>query len=382
MTDPREPDWDPKSDAVLRDQGAAYDDMRRRCPVAHSEALGWSLFRHEDVSRVLLDHETFSNVVSERRSVPNGMDPPEHGAYREALEPYFTEARMRAFEPVCRSIARALLDRSVGRGELDFVEELATPFALRCQCAFLGWPDSLAETIREWTRKNNEAILSGDKRALEAIARELGSFVGQLLAAKRANAAARDDVTASLLRTRVNGALLTDEELTSVLRNWTVGEVGSLAAALAILARHVAADADLQDDLRKRPALIPAAVEEILRTKGPLVSNRRRATKDVTIGGRHIAAGQRVSVMWIAANRDERVFESPDRVRLDRDQSKNLLWGAGIHVCPGAPLARLELRVALEELLRGTRGIELGEAEPLRAVYPANGWLSLPLRLR
>ena len=84
------PDWNPTDASVLRDQPAAYDDMRRRCPVARSEQLGWSLFRHEDVTRVLLDHETFSNQVSRHRSVPNGMDPPEHTAYRRAIEPYFT----------------------------------------------------------------------------------------------------------------------------------------------------------------------------------------------------------------------------------------------------------------------------------------------------
>ena len=150
MSDSRNPDWDPTAATVLRDQPAAYDDLRRRCPVAWSEQLGWSLFRHEDVTRVLEDHETFSNKVSKHRSVPNGMDPPEHTAYRAAIEPCFSPDRMNRFEPVCRSIAAGLLEPLVAGGSAECMEEFAVPFALRCQCEFLGWPSSLAEPIRNW----------------------------------------------------------------------------------------------------------------------------------------------------------------------------------------------------------------------------------------
>src|SRR5690606_29101115 len=102
-------DWEPLSANVQSDQPAAYDDLRHRCPVAHSEALGWSLFRHEDVLRALAQPETFSSVVSAHRSVPSGMDPPEHTAYRAALAPLLARERMLAFEPTCRRIARELL---------------------------------------------------------------------------------------------------------------------------------------------------------------------------------------------------------------------------------------------------------------------------------
>src|SRR5690242_17381377 len=97
-------DWDPKSPDVQRDQRAAYDEMRRRCPVAYSDFMGWSLFRHEDVTRVILDHNTFSSAVSQHLSVPSGMDQPELTVYRRVIEPYFSEERMKAFEPVCRKI--------------------------------------------------------------------------------------------------------------------------------------------------------------------------------------------------------------------------------------------------------------------------------------
>jgi len=383
MKDSRVPDWDPTSDSVLGNQCGAYDQMRRRCPVAYSDLLGWSVFRHADVVHVLQDPATFSSAVSQHRSVPSGMDPPEHGAYRRSIEPYFSEERMRSFAPVCRQIARALLEPRVDQGPFDYVEAFATPFALRCQCAFLGWPDALLEPIRQWARKNREATRASDRTAQAEIAREFRSHVAELLASRRrAGADAPDDVTLRLMQTRVNGGTLSDEELGSILRNWTVGEVDSLAAAVGILAHALASDGTLQGRLRAEPQRLPGAIDEILRVMGPLVLNRRLATRDVELGGRHISKGDRLSLMWLSANRDERVFEKPEEIRLEREAQQNLLYGAGIHVCPGAPLARLELQLAMEELLRCAQQIELSVDTPGQpATYPANGWVSLALTL-
>lgn len=201
-------------------------------------------------------------------------------------------------------------------------------------------------------------------------------------ARRRPGAGVSEDVIDGLMKIRVNGVPLTDEDITSILRNWTVGELGSLAASVGILVQHLGFDADLQARLRAEPSLLSAAIDEILRISGPLVLNRRVTTRDAEIGGRYIKAGEQLSLMWIAANRDEQVFNAPGEVRLDRDPRQNLLYGAGIHVCPGAPLARLELRVVMEELLRRSRRIELPpKPAARRAVYPANGWVSLPVKL-
>jgi len=121
MNDSHKPDWDPRSETVHRDQRAAYDEMRGRCPVAYSDYLGWSLFRHEDVVRALNDPETFSNAASTHLSVPNGMDPPEHTEYRRIIEPYFEPERMEAFEPVCREIATDLAQSLLERDEVEFI---------------------------------------------------------------------------------------------------------------------------------------------------------------------------------------------------------------------------------------------------------------------
>ncbi|HEY6725282.1 MAG TPA: cytochrome P450 [Polyangiaceae bacterium] len=382
MTKPSQ-DWDPTAADVLSNQVAAYDEMRLRCPVAHSELLGWSLFRHEDVARVIADTETFSNVVSTHRSVPNGMDPPEHTAYRQAIEPYLGTEKVRNFEPECRVIATELLAPLASGVQIDFMDAFAVPFAVRCQCAFLGWPEALGAPVREWTRRNRDAVLTADRAMLAEIAREFETFIVGLLDERRRHAGdvAGDDLTTELMRVQVNGKPLTDAELTSIFRNWTVGEVGSMAAAVGILAGQIARAPELQRTLREVPALIPAAIEELLRVDGPLVSNRRRVTREVTLGGHRIAAGERVSLMWISANRDETVFEGPDSARIDRDQRPSLLWGAGVHVCPGAGLARLEMRVALEALLSTFDQIVPGDASPRRLAFPENGWASLPLRL-
>ena len=106
-----QPDWDPRSEATLHDQIAGYDQMRRRCPVAYSDYLHWSLFRHADLLRVLNDPDAFSNAVSNHVSVPNGMDPPEHTKYRKTIEPYFAPEQMQRFEPICRNIAADLGSR-------------------------------------------------------------------------------------------------------------------------------------------------------------------------------------------------------------------------------------------------------------------------------
>lgn len=379
------PDWNPASAEILRDQRAAFDAMRERCPVAHSEFLGWSVFRHADVVRVLNDPATFSSVVSRHLSVPNSMDPPEHTAYRRLIEPYFEPERMAAFAPACRQIAAAQVASLLGPQdvEVELMDALAHPFAVRVQCEFLGWPAPMHEALRLWTRKNHQATLARDRVAMARIAHEFEGYVDDLLRSRHTPGEHPEhDIAASLLTQEVNGRPLRDDEIASILRNWTVGEVGTIAAAIGILAQYLAEHAALQQRLRAQPALLPAAIEEILRMHGPLVANRRVATRAVALGGRQIGPGERLSLNWIAANRDPAVFSEPDEVRLDRDPAANLLYGAGIHVCPGAPLARMELILIMEELLGQTKLISLpADRPPTLAVYPASGFDSLPLQV-
>ena len=379
----RRPDWDPRSSEVQIDQIRAYDHMRETCPVAYSDYLGWSLFRHADILQVLTDHETFSNVVSRHPAVPNGMDPPQHTVYRRMIDPYFTRERVEAFEPECRQIAGDLLKALSNAPSFEVMACLAEPYAVSIQCGFLGWPASLHEPLLQWVRKNRKATLARDTDAMAAVALEFdGHIRSQIQWREEAGVAVRDDITTSLVRQTVDGERLGHGEIVSILRNWTVGELGTIAACLGIIVHFLAENPEIQRRLRLDRSGISPAIEEILRVHGPLISNRRTAVRSVVIGGRRIEAGERMTVIWASANRDARAFEAADQYCPERDQTANLLYGAGIHICPGAALARMQLRVMIDEFVSRVASFSLLKgAESLRAIYPASGFASVFLQI-
>jgi cytochrome P450 len=327
--------------------------------------------------RALTDHATFSSAVSSHRAVPNGMDPPEHAEYRVIIDRYFSPERMSDLEPRCRDIVRELM-ASVG-DEIEVMSQLAEEFALRVRCEFLNWPIELHEPLRDWVRKNHEAIRSRDRGAIPAVANEFDAHIRVVLAARRDESGApRDDVASQLLQEQVRDRNLTDEEIISILRNWTVGELGTIAASVGILICYLAMRPTLQQQLLQSPAMLPAAIDEILRIEAPLLASRRVTTAEVHVDGLTLPVRERITLMWASTNRDEAVFGDPDEFRLDRNPALNLLYGAGIHVCPGAPLARMELKCFLEEFLLAMRRFEISAGKrPARAVYPAGGYSSV-----
>lgn len=380
MNEDQHDDWNPRDVSILNDQRRAYDEMRERCPVAHSAFLGWSLFRHAEVTAALADPQTFSNVAR-FPVIPNSMDPPIHAPYYEALAQFFDHEHMAKLEPRVREIGANLLRPLLAVGETDFIEAFATPFALQSLCAFLGWPDAQWKCLAGWIHGNQDAAFKEDRVAGKALAELFAKHVRANLDNHRAAPRHADDATDALLRTEVDGKTFSDDEIISILRNWAAGH-GTVAAGLGILMLHLAENPELQDRLRHEPSLIPAAIEEILRADDPLVANRRTTTRELEIQGRTIPKGGIVTLMWIAANRDPRIFEDPDQVNIERDTEASLVWGRGIHLCMGAPLARLEMRVALEELLACTTCIERVGAPPHRALYPGDGLAALSLRIK
>ena len=377
-------DWNSRSPEVQEDQIAAYDSMRTRCPVAHDEFMGYTLFKNEDIRYALEHPELFSNRVSTRHiAVPNGMDAPEHTAFRAINDKYFTPERMQAFEPQIREVVRQLV-RDTPRGEtIDIMGEFATRYAMRVQNAFMGWPESLEEALIAWMNKNRAATLKRDREEIGRVALEFDSYIRALLDERR-DAPATQDVTAELLHDIVElpegSRTMTDEEIVSLIRNWTVGELSTVSAIVGVLVTFLAENPDEVERLRQHPEYIGHAIEEILRLQDPLVANRRVTTQDVELGGRTIPAGSPVTINWTSANRDEQAFEDALSYRPDRDQSKNLVYGAGVHVCPGAPLARLELRVLVEELLAATSTIEV--LETANAQFPVAGYSSVRAVIR
>jgi cytochrome P450 len=379
--EPTPEDWDPRSADAVEDQIATFDRLRRTCPVAYSDSLQWSVFRHADVVRALDDPDTFSNEVSTHVSVPNGMDAPLHTAYRRIIDPYFSAERMAAFEPVCRRIAAGLLGALPTDRDVEIMEALAQPFALQAQAGFLEWPAELHEPLREWVRANHAATRSRDPAATAAVAMAFDRHIRAVLAERRRHPVRRDDAASRLLRERVDGRELTETEIVSILRNWTVGELATIAASVGILVHFFARHPDVLRRLHDERTQLATAIDEILRIQPPLIASRRRTTCPVTVAGRPIGAGERVTLMWASANRDESAFGDPDEFRLDRDPALNLLYGRGPHVCPGAPLARLELRVFAEEFLRLDLRPRLAAAQPpIHAIYPGAGYATLQVR--
>ena len=376
------PNWSPLSETVQQDQRVAFDEMREECPVAHSPTLGWSVFRHAHIMRILHDHEIFSNDVSTHTSVPNGMDPPEHTPYRKLVEQYFSADQIAKFKPTCRDIASALVDQ-VADQKVEVIDAFARPFAVQVQCAFMGWPNQMQQPLRDWTESNLEAIRIQDRPRIKEVAEIFSQTMKSLLNEKRSAAVSGNkDVTSHLLEQTVNGRPLKDEEIISILRNWTMGEVGTITNAIGIILHFLATNREVQTQLRAGDMDLEDAIEEILRLHGPLVNNRRKTTCPVKIGGHEIDSGETISINWIAANRDPQAFDNPCTFHPDRNQKQNLLYGAGIHACPAAPLARMELRVLFEELLSKTKSISIARgSSPVTTQYPENGYSYLCMQI-
>ncbi len=369
-------DWNPRSDESLNQAVDTYDLMRAECPVAYSDYLKWSVFCHVDVATILNDPVTYSNQVSRHISVPNGMDPPEHTIYRDLINPYFSEQAVQAFAPSCQHIASRYARLISDRKDVDFMADFAWPVAVAMQCAFLGWSENHIPALTAWVKRNQQATLVRDRAELADCAAEFEVIVSGVIDRHQNT----DDVTAKLLQERINGEALTRSQLISILRNWAVGEIGTMAAAMGILVQFLTDNPAIQQQLRDTPGKIPEAIEEILRLQGPLVTNRRKTTCPVTLGGRNIPAESIISINWISANRDDAVFEQADEFRWGRDQSQNLMYGAGIHYCPGAGLARMELNSVISALLEASSDLQsAGQTTP--AHYPASGYATLPIHV-
>ncbi|SDC41831.1 hypothetical protein SAMN05216410_1839 [Sanguibacter gelidistatuariae] len=374
--------WNMRSPQVQADQLASYDAMRARCPVAHGSDGSWTVFGHADTVAILEDPDTFSNEVSSHLAVPNGFDAPAHAAYRDVIDRYFTAERLAVFEPVCRAICADLVAGLAHDRDIEVMATLGDPVATDLQCAFMGWPLAMREPLEGWVRKNHAASRSGDRNRMAEVAEEFDSFIRAELDARRADPGKTDDPTTRLLAETVDGRALTDEEIVSIIRNWTVGELGTISAAVGIILHFLATHPEEQRRIRAGEWDLDAVTDELQRLGAPLVANRRRTTTPVTIGGQEIPAEEKIVVLWASANRDEAVFPDPDAFNPTANRPHNLVYGRGVHYCPGAGLARLELRVLLEELFAATTGIEAGTVAPVLAHFPAGGYQEVSVRLR
>jgi cytochrome P450 len=376
------PPWEPLSESVLADQRGACDRMRTACPLARSQR-GVTLFRHADVIAAASDPATFSSAVSAHRQVPNSLDEPEHTAFRAAIDSFFTPERMEALEPRVRRITKEIVGALPRGATVDAVTEIGYPLAVRAQAQWLGW-QGIEEELLAWMAENHAATRSGDRSRTAAVASAFDEIVlAQVRHRRQMGGAAPKDPTTELLGITVDGKLLADADVVSILRNWTGGDLGSMAAAVSVVVNFLATHHEIQQALRQHPGNLAAAVDEMLRIDDPFLVSRRVARSATQVAGFVLAPDTHVYLNWMSANRDERVFADPDAFRPAEHAEHNLVYGTGIHVCPGRPLATLQLVAVVQTLLAMTTRVELAtDAAAVRETYPLGGWRRTPVRLR
>ena len=383
-------DFDPLEPETFDSPYAVYADLRARCPVAHSQAWGgfWALMAYDDVKEAAGDAARFvtsvQNVVPKvaftGRRPPLHLDPPEHTPYRAALNPLFNARRMAAMEAPTRRIVVDLLEPLLARGEGDICADFSSHLPIRVFAHWMNIADEQAQVLSQVGRDYNIAVQANVDDVVKTASLQLYDMAKAVVEARRAQPLdPAVDATSALLAARYQGQPLPDAMIIGTIRQVLV--VGIIAPTVMIgsIAVHLSRDQALQAQLRADPSLIPAAVEEFLRLYTPYRGFARTAVDDVVIGGRTIPAGEPIALVYASANRDERKFENADRFVLNRPNiGEHMAFGRGAHHCPGAPLARQQLRIALEELLARTSGFDLdGEIRPTR--FPEIGALSAPL---
>ncbi|WP_235849022.1 MULTISPECIES: cytochrome P450 [Bacillaceae] len=385
-------DFDPVKKETFASAHEEYKELRQKCPVAYSEAYDgfWALFKYQDIVSVLKEPATFvtsvQNVVPKvsttGRRPPLHLDPPEHTPYRRTLDPFFTDEKMSQIEPLVRETTVQLLQDYIDAGGGDICTNFSHHLPGYVFAKFFNLPTELSMEIREVTKLYVQALNKVDKPAIQQKSLELYDIARTIIQMRKDNPLdPTEDVTSAFLAKTYKGEPLPDELVLGTIRQLIV--VGMIAPVVFIgsMSVHLAQNPKIQDQLRKDPSLIPAAIEEYLRLFTPYRGFARTPNKDVELGGRKIKQDEPIAVVFASANRDEEVFPNGDKFILNRPNIKDhIAFGMGPHQCPGAPLARLMLRITLKELLERTKNIELA-GEVKMTPFPEWGPVSVPLKV-
>jgi cytochrome P450 len=340
-----------------------YARMRERGRVHRpSGRAGWVVCGHREAESVLRDHKRFSSEIGYgRMGVGNSMimkDPPEHTRLRNIVSKAFTPRSIAELEPRIREITVSLLD-TMGRDEtFDIVERLAIPLPITVIAEMLGIDPADRTDFKRWSN----AIIGTVPMPPAQLEKEFCGYFERVIDERRAHP--RDDLISRLVSLDETDALTMDELLSFVMLLLVAGNettTNLIALATLYLSRHQDQRETLTEDVRK----IPNAIEEILRYDGPVHMVPPRVSRtDVVLGDVELPAGSWVTAIVAAANRDPERFSEPDTFDITRaDASSHVGFGAGIHFCLGAPLARLEGRIALEEMLTRFPSYRLADPE-------------------
>jgi hypothetical protein len=390
-------DFDHTDSEWVSDPYPIWDELRRTCPVAHSDRYGgtWLPVRHEDIAAVAYDTEHFTSrsvVVSEVRPGPDDppapmglappitSDPPFHALARRLLLPAFSPKAIANLEPLTRALCRDLLDATAGNAQLDAAVDYARHIPLQVIIGMLGFPQEDADIFRRFIRMVLEDVdQSEEERQQVIVGGEIDEYIDAQIAEHRKDP--RDDLTTFLLEAELDGIKLEPEHVRGTMILLMIAGIdttwSAIGASIWHLAQHPA-------DLRRmvsEPGLMPGAVEELLRAYAP-VTMARLVARDFELRGCPMKEGDWLLLPFPSANRDPEVFPDADEVILDRAENRHAAFGLGIHRCIGSNLARMELRVALEEWLARYPAFEL--VDPALVTWSAGqvrGPRALPVRI-
>jgi cytochrome P450 len=356
-----------------------YRSMRDNDPVWRDPETGvWNVFRYQDVATILADYRTFSSdfseVLPDLAELTEGnilaTDPPYHHQLRSLVSQAFTPRAVARLEARIEELTEDLLDQTQGRTQIELVSDLAYPLPVIVIAELLGVPTADRSRFKTWA----DALLSQnnsdptDKAAIEATTAQMHKFHNYLhehIDQRRIEP--RQDLLSGLIAAEIEGQRLSDEEIvgfaTILLIAGHITTTTLLGNAILCLDEHPQA----QDALRAAPAAIPRAIEEVLRYRSPVAQISRVTTDEVQLGEQLIGPRQMLNVWLVSANHDERQFENPEDFVIDRHPNPHVGFGHGIHFCLGAPLARLESRVALGVLLRRYSQLRVDPEIPLES---------------
>ncbi|MCP2169646.1 cytochrome P450 [Goodfellowiella coeruleoviolacea] len=381
--------------ASLRDW---CDQLRATDPVHRDERGVWHLFRHADVSAALADAATFSSETSAflpaaaegdafRVANLTRMDPPRHRAMRGLVSTAFTPRLVSGLAPRISALTSELLDALAEASRLELVDALTYPLPVIVISELLGVPTEDRGTFRDWvdvllSLNVDRDNLAASQQAVRSVAPTRAALIDYLRGqVDRRRVDPGEDLISALLAAEADGARLTEGEIVGLAATLLIAghitTTGLLGNAMLLFDQHPEVVARLRDNRE----LLPSAIEEVLRVRPPFSLTMRATTREVELGGRTLPANQLVFLWLLSANRDETVFAEPDRFDLDRRNSHQLAFGRGIHFCLGAPLARLEARIALDLLLDRYAEFRVATDEPVEFYNPlvVNGPKRLPL---
>jgi cytochrome P450 len=370
-------DFDVLDPRYVADPFAIWDDLRTTCPIAHTDRRGsnWLPTRYEDITAIAHDIEHFSSLKvavipmgaegEGERDLEYGLppissDPPLHTWTRRLLLPWFSHQRVESYVALTRQLCRGLLDSFVETGRADAAVDYAQQIPVRVIARILGVSSEMSDSFTGWVRDVLE--FADDEARRSAAADQLLDYFQSQLELRRREPG--DDLLSELLQTEVDGAPLDEGIILGMAALILIAGVDTTWSAIGSSLWHLATHPDDLKRLVAEPDLMPTAMEELLRAFAP-VTMARVVTGDFEFGGCPMKEGDKVLMNFPAANRDPDIFDHPDTVLLDRTHNRHVAFGSGIHRCAGSNLARMELRVALEEWLRVIPSFALEERKKI-----------------